>query len=433
MSENDFDGEFDAEAMAEFLRELLSKDNGLDAEQLAQVAGLANDPQALANFVNQMRASLMKSSEDVVGGVNWKLAIDQARKFAAEGTFAVSDTERANLASAEMVAGLWLDEATALPAITTTPKLITRELWVAEVLPLFQELSQPVASRMVEALSENLRGNLPEGMQGGAESMLRSAGGTLFAMQLGQVLGKLSHEVFSGGDLGLPFFNQQRAIFVPQNISDYAKGIELPKDQIWLYLTVRELAHARLFKHAKWLRDSVLTQITNYATGIQIDPDAMRDLAENLNLQDADKLRDVIGNGALLSARTPEQERALHAIETTLALIEGWVEAVTEDATKRLPNGAALSELQRRRRAGSSPAQETFGTLIGLEIRPRRLREAADLWRAIGERLGNERRDALWDHPDLLPPAEAIDDPQAYLDSLGGGDDFDEQLRKLLD
>jgi putative hydrolase len=432
VSENDFDGEFDAEAMAEFLRELLSKENGLDPEQLAQVAGLANDPKALREFIKQMQQSLKSSSGDVVGGVNWKLATEQARKLAAEGTFAVSESDRAELGAAMQIAELWLDEVTALPTTTSLPKLITRELWVGEALPLFRELSQPIASRMVDALSENLQENMPEGLLAGAGSMLRSAGGTLFAMQLGQTLGKLSREVFSGGDLGLPFFNQQREVFVPQNISEYAKGTEVAKDQLLIFIGVREAAHARLFKHAKWLRDAIVTQITQYATEIAIDTDALRDLAENINLQDAEKLREALGTGALLQPRTEEQERALAAIETMLALIEGWVEAVTEQAVRRLPSAAALGELQRRRRSGSSPAQETFGTLIGLELRPRRLREAAELWRKIEAALGTARRDALWDHPDLLPTADDIDSPDAFIERLRGGDDFDEQLRNLL-
>ena len=432
------DENFDAEALAAFLRELLSQQNGMDPEQLAAAAGLANDPKALAEMMRQLQNSLSESSKDVVGGVNWKLAIEQARQFAAEGSFAVSDAERTAIANATSFAELWLDEATTLPQLTTTPKLVTRELWVGDSLALFQELSQPIASRMADALTENLQENMPEELSGilaGAGGMLRSAGGTIFAMQLGQTLGKLAREVLSGGDLGLPFFTEQRAVFVPQNINEFAKDLELPKDQLLIFLSIRELSHARLFKQSKWLRDSVVGQITNYASGISIDTERMHDLAEGFDFSDQEKLREALGNGDLLSERTPEQERALANVENTLALIEGWVEAVTDEASKRLPQAVSLGEVQRRRRATASPAQSTFSTLLGLELRPKRIREAAAMWTAVTAAVGTQKRDGLWNHPDLLPTSEDIDDPAALIARLreSHGDAMDEELRKLLD
>ena len=432
------DENFDAEALAAFLRELLSQQNGMDPEQLAAAAGLANDPKALAEMMRQLQNSLSESSKDVVGGVNWKLAIEQARQFAAEGSFAVSEAERTAIANATSIAELWLDEATTLPQLTTTPKLVTRELWVGDSLALFQELSQPIASRMADALTENLQENMPEELSGilaGAGGMLRSAGGTIFAMQLGQTLGKLAREVLSGGDLGLPFFTEQRAVFVPQNINEFAKDLELPKDQLLIFLSIRELSHARLFKQSKWLRDSVVGQITNYASGISIDTERMHDLAEGFDFSDQEKLREALGNGDLLSERTPDQERALANVENTLALIEGWVEAVTDEASKRLPQAVSLGEVQRRRRATASPAQSTFSTLLGLELRPKRIREAAAMWTAVTAAVGTQKRDGLWNHPDLLPTSEDIDDPAALIARLreSHGDAMDEELRKLLD
>ena len=119
-----------------------------------------------------------------------------------------------------------------------------------------------------------------------------------------------------------------------------------------------------------------------------------------------------------------------------LALIEGWVDVVTEDSTKLLPKANALAEAVRRRRATGGPAEQTFGTIVGLELRPRRLREAAEMWRRIGAAVGIERRDSLWDHPDLLPREEDILDASALIEKLGANgaqvDDLDKALRDLL-
>ena len=78
----------------------------------------------------------------------------------------------------------------------------------------------------------------------------------------------------------------------------------------------------------------------------------------------------------------------------------------------------------RRRRAAGGPAERTFASLVGLEMRPRALREAAALWRQLREQRGIEGRDALWAHPDLLPGAEDLADPAAFLsgDPMSGFD-----------
>ncbi len=113
---------------------------------------------------------------------------------------------------------------------------------------------------------------------------------------------------------------------------------------------------------------------------------------------------------------TPGQQAAMAQLETLLALVEGWVDTVVADAVgDRLPGGPALRETLRRRRATGGPAEQTFATLIGLELRPRRLRVAADLWREVTASRGIEGRDALWAHPDLLPSPADLDDPAGFI------------------
>jgi hypothetical protein len=43
------------------------------------------------------------------------------------------------------------------------------------------------------------------------------------------------------------------------------------------------------------------------------------------------------------------------------------------------------------------------------------LREAAALWAGLAEARGPEGRDALWAHPDLLPTADDLENPEAFL------------------
>jgi putative hydrolase len=212
-------------------------------------------------------------------------------------------------------------------------------------------------------------------------------------------------------------------------------------DQVHLYLAVRELAHARLFRHAKWLRLNLISAIQDFARGISIDVARVEDIAGNFDPQNPDELKEALSSGALIPPKSDEQLAALNRLETQLALIEGWVDVVTTHATSRLPRAGALAETVRRRRASGGPAESAFATLVGLELRPRRLREATIFWQAVTDAVGAEARDGLWAHPDMMPTSEDLDNPDrliAKLTSVAHGepqeqDDMDKALADLLD
>lgn len=436
MSENENPQNFDPEEFAKFLQELINGGGNINAEELAKISGLPNDPATINALLASLKQAISQGESQTVEGVNWNLASQQALTAAREGNTANLDELRGRLSEALNIAGLWLDQATDLSALASEPKLVSREVWVQDALPLFQELAGPIAKRVAIALAENMSQNLPEelaGLSKGAEGIMRSAGGALFAMQLGHTLGKLSHEVLTGGDIGLPFYSEARAAFVPANLNEFVAENGLAQDQALIYLAVRELAYARLFKHSRWLRESVITQLMNYATEIRIDTDAMTELASEITPENAEALKAALESGALLAERTEDQQAALAGIEHLLSLVEGWVDSVTDRATGLLPSKVGIQEVMRRRRATSSPAQSTFATLVGLELRPKRSREIGSFWSALVERIGVSEADALWNHPDLLPTPDDIDDLEAFLAKRSGGaDELDQALKDLL-
>jgi len=304
---------------------------------------------------------------------------------------------------------------------------------------VWSQLAEPVATSIANSLTDVLQEQAPEEMEGmleGARQLMRNVGGTLFAMQLGQVVGQLSAEVVSGGDVGIPLLDEQQAALIPQNVAEFGAGLDIPQDQIQLYLAVRELAHARLFRHAKWLRLQLLSSITDFARGIRIDTSRLEELADSFDPENPEELREAMTSGALIPPKSDEQLVALSRLETQLALIEGWVDVVTADATQRLPRGDAIAETVKRPRASGGPAESAFATLVGLELRPRRLREAAQMWRRVTDAIGAEKRDSLWSQPDLIPTGEDIDDPTALISRLTGGeaplDDMDQAIEDLL-
>jgi len=257
----------------------------------------------------------------------------------------------------------------------------------------------------------------------------------MFGLQVGQAVGALAQETVSGTEMGLPLVGDQAVALLPTNIAAFAEGLEVDLEQVRLYLAVREAARVRLFSDVPWLGPQLLAAVRDYARDITIDTERIESALQQVDPTDAAALQESLQDQLFRPDPSPAQQAALARLETYLALVEGWVDVVTERATREhLPQTAALGEAVRRRRATGGPAEKAFAGLVGLELRPRRLRDAANLFAAIEARHGAAARDAAWGHPDIAPTAADLDDPLGYVERVGApsGDDVDAALNQIL-
>ena len=197
----------------------------------------------------------------------------------------------------------------------------------------------------------------------------------------------------------------------------FGEGLGLDAGEVRLYLALREAAHHRLFAHVPWLAAHLFGAVEAYARGMTVDLSRLEEAMPQVDISNPEALRDALAGGELFRPENTEAQKvALARLETALALVEGWVSTVVDAAAaERLPHTSALTEAIRRRRATGGPAERTFATLVGLELRPRRLREAAAIWAGLTEARGVDGRDAVWAHPDLLPTADDLDNPEAFV------------------
>src|SRR6516225_5761174 len=396
--------------------------------------GPLGDPQQFADALRQF-ADLMSWQG---GPVNWDLAKNVARQtVAAKGDPSVLEVDRRKTVEAIRTADLWLEDATDLPTGIRIAQAWSRSEWVEATLPVWSKLCDPIAARAVEAMGgmltedpEELAEELPPEMRsamtaltgglgalGGLGQMMRQIGGMMVGGQTGAAVGALAEEVVSSTDVGLPLGPAGTAALLPAGVRAFGEGLSVDEEEVRLFLALREAAHHRLFAHVPWLRARLLGAVEDYARGITVDANALREAMPQIDPANPEALNEALSGAALFRPEdSPEQKAALARLETVLALVEGWVATVVDTAAgDRLPQAGALAEAIRRRRASGGPAERTFATLVGLELRPRRLREAAAIWRGLTDARGIEGRDAVWAHPDLLPTADDFDDPDSFV------------------
>ncbi|MBB4777271.1 zinc-dependent metalloprotease [Actinomadura livida] len=386
--------------------------------------GMGGDMAQFADMLHRFADMIGGQGAGGAGGgpLNWDLAKNIARHQVVEqGDPSVVDTERRQVEEALRLADLWLDEKTTLPAGIRTPQAWSRSEWIEQTLPVWAKVCDPIATRMVDSMGGALGGGeIPADMQamaGPLIGMVKQMAGAMVGGQAGQALGALAREVTCSADVGLPLAPDGVGALLPAGVEAFGSGLEISGEEIRLYLALREAAHQRLFAHVPWLRSHLLGAVEEYARGITVDLSGIEQAVQGLDLSNPEAIQEALGGEIQLQPEeSPRQKAALARLETTLALVEGWVDTVVNEAADgRLPGSVKLAEAVRRRRATGGPAERTFATLVGLELRPRRLREAATLWRTLTDVRGVQGRDEVWDHPDLLPTSDDLDDPDGFV------------------
>ncbi|MFD0889187.1 zinc-dependent metalloprotease, partial [Streptosporangium algeriense] len=309
------------------------------------------DPEQIAAAMRQFADML--SAPQSSGPVNWDMAKNIARHVvAAEGDPSVMEGERRQIVDALNLADLWLNEATALPSGVNNPQAWSRSEWIEKTVPVWRQLCDPVAARMVETMSGALGATgLPaeaQAMAGPLMGMMKQMGSMLVGQQIGQALGSLAREVVGSTDIGLPL--SENAALLPGGIAAFGQGLETPAEEIRIYLALREAAHHRLFQHVPWLRAHLLGAVEEYARGITVDVSALEEQLRGLDVNNPEQLQQVLSGGNLLKPEeTERQKAALARLETMLALVEGWVGTVVDGAADgKLPSSVALAETVRR-------------------------------------------------------------------------------------
>ena len=418
---------------------------------LKQFSEMGIDSSALAgakSFLENMGSAKTGSDQNLITVAALR---DIAKKIiTAKGDLPVGTADEQRLNQSLEIANTWLDTEILFPSTTApTQSAWAKREWLDESVVGWQQLIEPLAVGMADALANVISSStssLPieftgdtnqtpeqqEAMKAMLARLLRGFMGTLIATQLGQGIGLLANSITGANDVAIPLLKAgSGSHLIPQNVNEWADGLGIDLEQVTIYLSLREAAAARLFANTTWLNSYLKDAIISYGKGITIDVDSITRQAEEamssgeIDINNPQSINLALNAGLFTPQQTPAQELALTKLEMALALIEGWIDhVISEVAGNRIPAFSALIENSRRRRATNSPMQQLFANLLGVEVSPRKMREASAFWSEVKIIKGSDGRDKCWDDPAFLPMPDDLADVKAFLNSVTVPDDL---------
>lgn len=430
-SPNPPEGEF-----FEQIRRLLSQ-LGLDASA-ADLSGIfANPP---AGFTAMPMFGGAEADPDAAWRTTITAAAHQLPSFGADPK--PTPEQALGIADAGRLAESWLDAHTQFPGIGIEAQAWTRRAWIEATGARWRRLAEPIIQGSADALGAGFAPDEPElaGLQQMFAPMLRMSASMMYRDQLRRTLAQLASAILTGTEPGFQLLPRPQIVLLPASISAFVDGLELPESEVVLYLALRESARQRLFNSVGWLAAQLDALLDHFAREIRIDLEFIGtqfnlDRPEELTLERISEVGEQVSGSFFKPASTPVQLEILGRLETLLALVEGWVDHVSGTAANQwLTHAPSLIELVRRRRGAGGPEQGVWQTLVGLELRPRRIRDAENLWAALTQDRGPQARDAVWGHPDLVPGASDLDDPLRFVTGERSPEatDLDAELERLL-
>jgi len=257
----------------------------------------------LGKIFSQLGQMFSGAGSSMAGGKNTgPVNYDLARQLATSSigfSAPVAESTVSAIGDAVHLADTWLDGACALPAGATKAVAWTPQDWVDNTMDTWKRLCDPMAAQIASMWTSTLPEEAQQ-MAGPLMAMMTQMGGMAFGSQLGQALGRLSKEVLTSTDIGLPLGPKGVAALLPAAIEEMSEGLDHPRSEILTFLAAREAAHHRLFSHVPWLASQLMGAVEAYAAGMKIDMSGMEQMAAGFDpsaLADPSKMEELLSQG----------------------------------------------------------------------------------------------------------------------------------------
>jgi putative hydrolase len=348
----------------------------------------------------------------------------------------VEPVERIRLEELARVAELHVIEATGMPVssdghrVTCVP--VGRGDWTVRALDAWR----PVLSAMAPTpqappetapdLPDDPLGSDPTAGFGELIGKLSVAlGPSLFGMQLGSVVGHLSHRALGQYVLALPWAPADELLIVTANIAAFADDWSIPGEEALLWVCARELA-----SHAVLSRPGVRARMEELLEALAATAAATQQgLAERLGSlgdpsasgMDLESIQGMFGDPEALlgDLLTPESRRTSDQLTALAVVIDAYADHIADRVGRTLVGShAQLAEAWYRRRIERGKGEEAAGALFGLDLEQEQVDRGRAFVAGVVERAGEEGLERLWSSARNLPTPPEVDAPGLWLERI---------------
>ena len=372
------------------------------------------DPSDLAKSLSEV--PLFRELQRVImaqtGPVNWEIARQVAKAVASAGKpgFPPTDEDRGWFTDACRIAELHITRTTSFETVTPLDdiRVMSRPEWAEINLEGFRGLIDRLASR----LGGQIGGTA--GVVG--QPMMGAIGPLLFGLQIGFLVGYLSHRVLGQYDLCLPRHSPGAVYFVFPNIQKLEKELELEPQQFRLWLALHEVTHVLEFESIDWARDHFTGLVHRYIDAAQLDSSEVMGRLQGLS--DPEELSRLMQHPEELMPMmmSPEQEQVLEEIQAFMSVLEGYSEWIMDQVGRQiLPDFDKMREAVTRMRAEQSSAEKMFQSLLGIDLKREQYRAGEKFVRTIADA---GKQEMLWEGTHNLPTVGEVADPVTWLERV---------------
>ncbi len=349
--------------------------------------------------------------------VDWRLAAATGARLVPPGprvpldeaVATVEDLRRkAAIADQHVAAITGLDAA----ADTATTVVVDRPDWIRANVDSFALLTDP----LIEALLEK-RGTAMPG------PIVVSVGARVTGVEVGLLLSYLATRVLGQFELlGPPRTSPDETVpgrltLVAPNIVAAERAMKVDPSDFRLWVCLHEVTHRTQFAAAPWMHAHVQDQLREFLLASELDTAAIVARVRAAVSGVADVVRGRSDISLVELVQTPEQRVVLDRLTGLMSLLEGHADVVMDLAGKgSVPSVETIRARFEGRRRDVGPVAKVLRRLIGLEMKMKQYAEGARFVREVVAAIGMPGLNTVWSGPHMLPTAEEIRQPQAWLE-----------------
>lgn len=342
---------------------------------------------------------------------------------------------------------LWLNDATALPSAIVRTEAWDQRQWAHAQLEawssLFSELLDGVKMASQDAFPKEIDIPVPGISVDNLIAATAAYTNRSASKEIGNEVAEQADMALISSEFCLPLTTVGTAAIIPRTLYSVAKMLRIEARDLMVYLAARECAYHRLWKHSPWVKTLLHGAVKDFASSLtmefpvvdvnNLNPEELQNMLGGQPNEMMDSLSEHVQALSLSPQVSSTNSQAQDRLGLLLGLMDSWVDVVVEDSLKdRIPSMKEVSAQWRTWFDYQHDNDMVRHTPFNLAMVPLFTDEARELWRRVTDACGMEKRDSVWDHPDLLPQMEHMENPASFIDRLlDDSDDFEKDFALL--